>query len=72
MGVESPSSSHCAIDTPYHKLYVKFSKCEFWIESVTFLGHVMSYEGIRVNLAKVEMILGCPRPTSVTKGSEFY
>ncbi|XP_048227274.1 uncharacterized protein LOC125369299 [Ricinus communis] len=28
-----------------HQLYAKFSKCEFWLESVAFLGHVMSRDG---------------------------
>ena len=31
------------------RLYAKFSKCEFWLEKVTFLGHVMSKEGISVD-----------------------
>ena len=32
-----------------HKLFVKFSKCEFWLRSVAFLGHIISSEGIRVD-----------------------
>ena len=32
-----------------HKLYAKFSKCEFWLSSVVFLGHVVSKEGISVD-----------------------
>ena len=35
------------------KLYAKFSKCEFWLSSVTYLGHIISKEGIRVDPAKV-------------------
>ena len=38
------------------KLYAKFSKCEFWLTSVTFLGHVVSKEGIRVDPAKIEAV----------------
>jgi hypothetical protein len=34
-------------------LYTKFSKCEFWIKEVSFLGHVVSAEGIVVDLGKV-------------------
>jgi hypothetical protein len=32
-----------------HRLYAKFSKCEFWLESVKFLGHTISSEGISVD-----------------------
>ncbi|XP_015161079.1 uncharacterized protein [Solanum tuberosum] len=38
------------------RLYAKFSKCEFWLESVAFLGHVVSKDGIMVDPAKVEAI----------------
>jgi hypothetical protein len=32
-----------------HQLYAKFSKCEFWLPEVTYLGHVISKDGIAVN-----------------------
>ena len=32
-----------------HQLYTKFSKCEFWMTKMHFLGHVVSYEGIQVD-----------------------
>ncbi|KAJ9535892.1 hypothetical protein OSB04_un000948 [Centaurea solstitialis] len=38
------------------KLYAKFSKCEFWIPEVHFLGHVVNKEGIHVDPAKIEAI----------------
>ncbi|XP_070050513.1 uncharacterized protein [Nicotiana tomentosiformis] len=38
-----------------HKLYAKFSKYEFWLESVTFLGHVVSREGIKVDPQKISV-----------------
>nr|GFD04302.1 putative reverse transcriptase domain-containing protein [Tanacetum cinerariifolium] len=47
------------------KLYDKFSKCEFWLSSVAFLGHIVSAEGIMMDPAKVEAITKWPRPTSV-------
>nr|GEZ92215.1 putative reverse transcriptase domain-containing protein [Tanacetum cinerariifolium] len=57
------------------KLYAKFSKCEFWLSSVAFLGHIVSAEGITMDPAKVEAITKWPRPTSVTelmrKGKKF-
>ena len=35
-----------------HQLYAKFNKCEFWLSRVGFLGHVVSADGIYVNLRK--------------------
>nr|GFC48390.1 putative reverse transcriptase domain-containing protein [Tanacetum cinerariifolium] len=52
------------------KLYAKFSKCEFWLSSVAFLGHFVSAEGITMDPAKVEAITKWPRPTSVTENEE--
>jgi hypothetical protein len=40
-----------------HKLYAKFSKCEFWLKKVPFLGHVLSGEGISVDPTKVQEVL---------------
>ena len=40
-----------------HQLYAKFSKCEFWITKVRFLGHVVSASGILVDLEKVEAVM---------------
>ncbi|NAW06150.1 hypothetical protein FGF99_24880, partial [Salmonella sp. gx-f8] len=39
------------------QLYAKFSKCEFWLSEVVFLGHVVSVEGIRVDSKKIEAIV---------------
>jgi hypothetical protein len=36
-----------------HQLYAKFSKCEFWLRTVPFLGHVLSEDGISVDPSKV-------------------
>jgi len=46
------------------KLYAKFLKCEFWLDSVAFLGHVISSEGIWVDPKKVEAVQSWPRPSS--------
>jgi hypothetical protein len=47
------------------QLYAKFSKCEFWLDQVEFLGHVISKEGIAVNPCKVQSVLDWQAPTNV-------
>jgi hypothetical protein len=54
-----------------HRLYAKLSKCEFWLKGVTFLGHVISADGILVDPQKVEAVLKWERPTNVTKIYSF-
>nr|GEZ61553.1 retrotransposon protein, putative, Ty3-gypsy subclass [Tanacetum cinerariifolium] len=53
------------------KLYAKFSKCQFWLSSMAFLGHIVSAEGITMDPTKVEAITKWPRPTSVTEVRSF-
>ena len=43
-------------------LYAKFSKCEFWLTEVGFLGHVVSALGVSVDLKKVEAVMSWERP----------
>ena len=38
------------------KLYAKFSKCEFWLSAVAFLGHIVSKEGIMVDPKNIEAV----------------
>ena len=40
-----------------HQLYAKFSKCKFWLESVAFLGYIVSKDGIQVDPRKVEVVM---------------
>ena len=40
-----------------HQLYAKFSKCEFWLTEVRFLGHVVSASGVSVDPEKVEAVM---------------
>ena len=40
-----------------HKLYAKFSKCEFWLIKVPFLGHILSRDGISVDPSKVQEVM---------------
>ncbi|GJW53041.1 putative reverse transcriptase domain-containing protein [Tanacetum coccineum] len=49
------------------ELYAKFSKCEFWIPKVQFLGHVIDNKGIHVDPAKIESIKDWASPKSPTK-----
>ena len=53
------------------QLYAKFSKCEFWLDQVTFLSHVVSKDGIQVDPQKIEAVIDWPRPTTVTKVRSF-
>ncbi|KAI3758494.1 hypothetical protein L6452_06058 [Arctium lappa] len=53
------------------KLYAKFSKCEFWIREVHFLGHVVNQEGIQVDPAKVEAIKKWEIPKTPTEIRQF-
>ncbi|WMV37593.1 hypothetical protein MTR67_030978 [Solanum verrucosum] len=48
------------------QLFAKFNKCDFWLQSVAFLGHIVSSEGIRVDSQKIEAVKQWPRPTSAT------
>ena len=49
-----------------HQLYAKFSKCEFWLEKVAFLGHVLTADGVAVDPAKIEAISEWKQPRNVT------
>ena len=48
-----------------HYLYAKFSKCEFWLTEVKFLGHVVSASSVSVDLEKVKAVLSWERPKLV-------
>jgi hypothetical protein len=54
-----------------HQLYTKFSKCEFWINEVPFLGHVITPEGIVMDPGEVNDVLDWKPPTSVTHVHSF-
>nr|GFB61329.1 putative reverse transcriptase domain-containing protein [Tanacetum cinerariifolium] len=53
------------------QLYAKFSKCDFWLESVQFLGHVIDSEGIHVDHAKIAAIKNWATPTTPTEVRQF-
>ena len=48
-----------------HRLFSKFSKCDFWHREVKFLGYVVTSEGIAVDPSKVEAVLNWQRPKSI-------
>ena len=52
-------------------MYVKLKKCEFWLDSVAFLGHVVSKDGISVDPKKVKAIIDWSLPTNVIKVCSF-
>ena len=54
-----------------HQLYVKFSKCEFWLAEVGFLGHVVSASCMSVEPRKVEVVMSWERPKSIFEIRSF-
>ncbi|TYK29800.1 ty3-gypsy retrotransposon protein [Cucumis melo var. makuwa] len=73
---EHEENLHMVLETlRANKLYAKFSKCEFWLKKVSFLGHVVSKAGVSVDPAKIEAVTSWPRPSTVSeltrKGAAF-
>ena len=54
-----------------HKLYAKFSKCEFWLRKVPFLGYGLSEDGILVDPSMVQEVLDWKAPTSIHEVRSF-
>jgi hypothetical protein len=54
-----------------HRLYAKWSKCEFWLKQVAFLGHIISKGGIVVDPRKIEDVLSWNAPLSVSDIQSF-
>ncbi|GJY34017.1 putative reverse transcriptase domain-containing protein [Tanacetum coccineum] len=53
------------------KLYAKFSKCDFWIRIVQFLGHLIDSQGLYVDPAKIEAVKNWTSPTTPTEIHQF-
>ena len=53
------------------QLYAKFSKCQFWLDKVAFLGHVILAESISVDPQKIEAIVNWKAPTNVSEVRSF-
>jgi hypothetical protein len=54
-----------------HRLYAKFSKCDIWLDTVKFLGHTISSDGISIDPSKVQEVLDWKPPTSVHQIHSF-
>jgi hypothetical protein len=54
-----------------HKLYAKFSKCEFWLKEVSFLGHIITNGGIAVDPSKVSDVLKWEAPRMMSEIRSF-
>ena len=53
------------------QLYAKFSKCQFWLDKIAFLGHVISAKGISVDPQKIEAIVNWKPPTNASEVRSF-
>jgi hypothetical protein len=54
-----------------NQLYAKFSKCEFWLTQVAFLGHVISTRGVSVDPGKVRDVLNWMSPMNISEICSF-
>ena len=54
-----------------HQLYAKFKKCSFWMEQISFLGHVIDDVGLHVDPEKIEAIVFWKTPKTVTEVKSF-
>ena len=52
-------------------MYAKYEKCEFWLNQVAFLGHVVIKKGIQVDPKKIEAVINWEPPKNVTKMQSF-
>ena len=71
---ENENESHSRLALQFfkeHKLYAKFSKFEFWLRSVAFLSHVISVEGVDLDLKNTDVVRSWPRPFTPTNITSF-
>ncbi|GKA91843.1 putative reverse transcriptase domain-containing protein, partial [Tanacetum coccineum] len=54
------------------KLYIKLSKCEFWLQEVQFLGHVINGDGIHVDPSKIEAVKNWEAPRTPSEKNKTY
>ena len=53
------------------KLFAKLSKCDFWVKEVSFLGHIVSADGIKVDPTKIKAIVSWKLPRNVIDVRSF-
>lgn len=53
------------------RLYAKFSKCDFWLREVKFVGHIINQEGISVDPTKLEAVLRWEVPKNASEIHSF-
>nr|GEW57342.1 putative reverse transcriptase domain-containing protein [Tanacetum cinerariifolium] len=53
------------------ELYAKFSKCEFWLQEVQFLGHVVNQSGIHVDPSEIKAVKNWKAPTTPSEIRSF-
>ena len=54
-----------------NQLYVKDSKCNFFMQKIEFLGHVVTPDGIEMDSGKVKAVIDWPAPTNLTEVQQF-
>ena len=54
------------------QLYVKLMKCEFWLDKVSFLGHVVTKDSISIDPGKVDVVSNWRRPNTVIEIRSFF
>lgn len=54
-----------------HCLFIKLSKCELWIRKVTFLGHMISIQGMAADPSKIEVVISWLRPSLMSEMRDF-
>ena len=54
-----------------HQLYAKLEKCDFWLQEIQFLGHMVSKQGISMDLTKVKAMTKWERPKNVFEVCDF-
>ena len=52
-------------------MLAKLSKCDFWLKEVSFLGHIVSTEGIKVDLVKIKAVMNWKPPRNVPEVRSF-
>ena len=53
------------------QLYAKFSKCEFWMSEIAFLGHVVNSKGVKPDPSKIRVVMEWEAPKTVTEIRSF-